>query len=207
MRTKALLLTAVLGAAGIANSLAQVYSVNAVGYINLDLGAGFHMIANQLDDKAGNSVKNILKDVPDGTFLYKYVGGAFTTLSKDFGEWDADIALAPGEGAFLKLPNAYKITLVGEVPQNADSNLAIAGGLSIISSKVPQAMDLSAAAFAFPAADGDFVYKWLPQLGTYATYSYDFGAWDTSPSIGVGEAFWVKKVAAATWTRNFNVNQ
>src|SRR5687767_13420891 len=34
MRTKTLLLTAALSAAGLASSMAQVYSVNAVGYVN-----------------------------------------------------------------------------------------------------------------------------------------------------------------------------
>ena len=41
MRTKTLLLTAALCAAGIATSKAQVYSVNAVGYVNTALVKAF----------------------------------------------------------------------------------------------------------------------------------------------------------------------
>ena len=46
MRTKTLLLTAALSAAGIATSMAQVYSANAVGYVNKLIPTGFSMIAN-----------------------------------------------------------------------------------------------------------------------------------------------------------------
>ena len=46
MRTKTLLLTAALAAAGVVSSMAQVYSVNSVGYVNLTLPNGFSMIAN-----------------------------------------------------------------------------------------------------------------------------------------------------------------
>ena len=49
MRTKTLVLAAVLSAAGIASSLAQaVYSVNVVGYINLTLKPGLNLITAQL---------------------------------------------------------------------------------------------------------------------------------------------------------------
>ena len=48
MRTKALLLTAALGLASVATSMAQaVYSVNVVGYINLTMKPGFNLVANQ----------------------------------------------------------------------------------------------------------------------------------------------------------------
>ena len=47
MRTKTLLLTAVLGIASAASSMAQaVYSVNVVGYVNLTLKRGFNAVAN-----------------------------------------------------------------------------------------------------------------------------------------------------------------
>src|SRR6266540_2582284 len=46
MRTKALFLTVALSAAGIATSMAQVYSVNAVGYVNQTVPHGYSMVAN-----------------------------------------------------------------------------------------------------------------------------------------------------------------
>ena len=80
MRTKTLLLTAVLSAAGLASSLAQgaVYSVNAVGYVNLTVPAGLSLIANPLD-ATDNTIANVLK-VPAGTQIYKFNGTGFTSM-------------------------------------------------------------------------------------------------------------------------------
>jgi hypothetical protein len=58
MRTKTLLLTAALAVAGLSSASAQVYSVNAVGYINLSLPKGFSMICNQLKASPDKQIKN-----------------------------------------------------------------------------------------------------------------------------------------------------
>src|SRR6267143_1772496 len=101
MRTKTLLLTAVLSAAGVASSLAQaVYSVNVVGYVNYPAKAPFSMIANPLNNTAGNTLNNILPSVPVGTTIYTWNGTAFVS-SVFFGTWSPDLTLAPGEGAFI----------------------------------------------------------------------------------------------------------
>ena len=61
MRTKTLLLTAALSAAGLLSASAQtaVYSVNIVGYINKTLGTGLSLIANQLNATPDNSVPTL----------------------------------------------------------------------------------------------------------------------------------------------------
>src|SRR5688500_4600203 len=59
MRTKTLLLTAALSAAGIATSMAQVYSVNAVGYVNTQLVPGFSLVSNPLNNTTGNTIQNL----------------------------------------------------------------------------------------------------------------------------------------------------
>src|ERR1043166_2369568 len=79
MRTKTLFLAAALSAAGLATSLAQssnVYSLNVVGYINLQLTNGFNLIANQLD-LDGTGTNNTLNtsigtNVPNLTRVYTY---------------------------------------------------------------------------------------------------------------------------------------
>ena len=50
MRTKTLLLTAFVGALGFTAAQAQVYSVNAVGYVNKSIPAGFSIVANPLNN-------------------------------------------------------------------------------------------------------------------------------------------------------------
>src|SRR5688572_12147371 len=73
MRTKTLLIAAALGGASIASSMAQVYSANAVGYVNLSLGAGYTIIANPLNG-TNNNLNTILPlpDSADGTQIYRF---------------------------------------------------------------------------------------------------------------------------------------
>src|SRR4051794_21316872 len=116
MRTKTLLLTAALSAAGALTSMAQVYSVNIVGYINLTVPKGFSMIANQLNaSKNGvqdNTLPSVLPVVPDNTTIYKfvttptahYVSSNYSPDNSDPSFWSVpSMALAPGEGAFISV--------------------------------------------------------------------------------------------------------
>ncbi len=208
MRTKTLLLTAALGAAGVATSLAQsVFSVNAVGYVNVDVPKGFSMIANPLDAGAGNNtIAKLLSAVPDGTVIYQFGATGFSVNTLDLGEWNApNNVLAPGGGAFIRSPSATKITFVGEVMQGNLSN-PIAAGFSIMSSQVPQSGKLDTD-LKFPAADGDSVYQFDNAANGYITHTLDLGEWSAgTPTPKVGEAFFVKAAKAAVWTRTFSVN-
>lgn len=213
MRTKTLLVTAALGAAGVASAVAQVYSVNAVGYVNMTVKPGFNTIANPLDAGAGNNTASkVLAGVPDGTTVYKYVAGSGYTIDSysDLFGWDnPDLGLAPGEGFFIQVPAGadVNLTFVGEVPQGDASNMSLPAGFALVSSKVPQAGKL-ATDLKYPATDGDTVYTYA-NPGGYTIYSFtDLFGWDPQePSVAVGQAFWSQKSAAASWTRNFSVNQ
>jgi hypothetical protein len=72
MRTKTLLLAAAAIAVGTAISMAQTYSQNIVGYVNMNCNAGFTTLANPLDGMnsdgtTNNSVTNILVNVLNNT--------------------------------------------------------------------------------------------------------------------------------------------
>jgi hypothetical protein len=209
MRTKTLLLTAALGAAGVASAVAQVYSVNAVGYVNTTAVPGYNLIANPLDAGAGNNtVAKLLTGVPDGSIVYTYSAtGGFALNTLDLGEWTAPNAtLEPGQGFFLRLSGAANVTVtfVGEVPQGTLSTPLVAG-FNLVSSKVPQA-GLVGTDLKLTVADGDTVYTFSPATG-YTIYTFDLAAWDPSePTIAVGQGIWVRKVAAGSWNRTFSVN-
>jgi len=214
MRTKTLVFTAALSAAGIATSMAQVYSVNAVGYVNKTIPAGkLALISNPLT-AADNTIGALFKGVPNGTQVYKYDGTAFITATYDdidnaFGpEAAAKTEVKPGEGVFVRNPTTsdLKITFVGEVPQGTLNN-PIPKGLSIRSSIVPQ--EGTAAELGLKGANGDQIFQYDSATGKYATSTFDDidNAW--SPALGklaVGEAFFIKAGAASTWTRDFKVN-
>jgi hypothetical protein len=213
MRTKTLLLTAVLAALGSASSLAQVYSVNAVGYINLSLRQGYNVMANQLNG-TNNKLGTLVPNAPDTTEAFKWDGAAqqFKSWVKITGVgWlgtDPEPDVNPGEAVILNLAAPLAVTLVGEVPQGQNLTVNLAAGYSLVSSIVPQSAALET--IGLPTADQDTVFI-LNATGAYDSWVFLTGVgWlgsiPGSPTPKVGEGFWMQKTAAAVWTRNFSVN-
>jgi hypothetical protein len=209
MRTKLILTTAAIGVAGSLGAFAQVYSVNAVGYINVTVPANsFALIANQLNT-GGNKVTEVLPTVAEGTIVFKYSAGAgFTPNGFEFGEWaNPNQVLAPGEGFFLRNNSAaeMKVTLVGEVPQGTLTT-PLVNGLNLVSSQVPQAGKL-VADLGFPAVEGDVIFQWAGTSYKPAN-GFEFGEWSGGePTVAVAEGFFVQKNGAGNWSRTFSVNQ
>jgi hypothetical protein len=221
MRTKTLLLTAVLSAAGVATSMAQVFSVNAVGYVNVKIPSGnkLALICNPLDAGAGNNtIANLFKGVPGGTQVYKFKsdGTGFVTATYDdidnaFLPADAAATtVEPGEGVFVRNTSANELTItfVGEVKQGKLDN-TYPKGLSIRSSMVPQAG--TAAELGFVGQNGDQIFQFDAATQGYSASTYD----DIDPaapwgpplkSLAVGEAFFLRAAQGGTWTRTFSVN-
>jgi len=207
MRTKTLLLTAAVIAAGMAASQAQVYSVNAVGYVNSALPFGFSLVANPLNT-TNNTIGVLLPTPPDFTTLYKWNESSqgFDIATYFLGAWDhPEYTLNPGEGAVVSAPSAFTITWVGEVMQGTLAN-TVPQNYSIRSSKVPQAGTLTALVFPQPN-EFDTLYKWNQTTQGYDIFTYFLGSWSPSePSIGVGESFFYSGTGTLNWTRTFSVN-
>jgi hypothetical protein len=192
--------------------MAQVYSVNAVGYVNTQLSPGFNLISNPLDNKSGNTVANLFgNQLPEDSIVYKFTNGSFTggIFTYQFGAWPAGASTAlvpPGEGVFVRVGAATTVTFVGDVPQGNLSN-PVPAGFSIRASQVPQ--EGTATALGFPAAEDDLIYQFDAANQRYFTPNQvQFGSFvPPLRPLKVGEAFFVRTAAAKNWTRTFNVNQ
>jgi hypothetical protein len=213
MRTQLILTTAALGLAGAIGAQAQVYSVNAVGYINVTVPAKkFAMVANQLN-AGGNTIPEVIPTAKDGTIVYKYVRnadgtGGYASSGFEFGEWsDKTLTLPPGAGFFVYNGDAaaQTMTFVGEVPQGTLTT-ALGVGLNQVASQVPQA-GLLQTVLGYPATDGDVVYRFDVATQNYIPSGVEFGSWSPAePAVAVAEGFFVSKAAAGNWTRTFSVN-
>jgi len=215
MRTKLLVAAAVL-AAGLATSMAQsnVYSQNVVGYINVNLPAGYTILANQLDlDGTGtnNTVNTVFgTNLPNNSIAYSFNGttydsSTYTTKSGWGGQVSqVNAALNGGRGVFVKVPSATTLTLVGNVKQGTLSQ-AYGTGFSLLGSQVPQA-GLIQTDLGFAPANNDIIYRFNPDQSGYTSSTYTTkGGWGTQPTLGVAEGFWLNTSTAGTWTRNFSV--
>jgi len=219
MRAKTLLLTAALSAVSIAAAVAQtVYSVNAVGYVNVTVPAGKFALLNNPLNQPTNSLAAVLPSVPNNTVVYVFdpTTGTFTQTTLRAGTWTgagASATLNPGQGFFIKNAGTsdMTVTFVGEVPQG--TNLTInfpKAGFYLVGSIVPQAGAVQTV-LGLPAVNGDKLYQFNPATQLYTTYTKRTGTTWTGgtgePNIGVAEAFFYQASAAGTWTRSFSVNQ
>ena len=227
MRTKTLVLTALgsLSALGLmAQTSTNVYSLNAVGYINVTIPPGFSIIADQLWASNGNAVSNILNDASglyDFVSIYTWNGSQFNNDTALAGSTPANwenggtIALNPGVGAWIQNPNTTNLTVtfVGTVPQGTNT-VALSTGFNLISSPVPQSGFVSTDLGLTNMSDFDSVYVYTPGSGFFAPSflpgsgsGYQNGWSPSEPTVNVGEGFWYQATAAINWTRVFSVNQ
>jgi hypothetical protein len=231
MRIKALVMMAAVAVAGAATSYGQVYSQNAVGYVNISVPTGLSIAANPLEGT--NNELNTVLLMPDtlaGVFMHRYDSVAETfltytyagTVAGWFGPAGAPTTLDPGEGVFLEnfgAPGTH--TFVGEVLQGALSN-PLAGPLQLLASQVPQALPLGEPGqpntLEFGGLAGDTIFTWnevaqgYNGAETYAGAGVGWfgpsGAGGPGPTIPVGKGFWLQRLTGtpSSWDRNFSVN-
>jgi hypothetical protein len=225
MRTKALILTAALGLAGAASSMAQaVYSVNVVGYINLSMAPGFNLVANQLKASPNNSLNNVLPSVALESQVLKFVNNNYTTDIFDGSAWldnntgnASTTTVSPGEGFFFFNPNAAAatVTLVGEVTTGNNLSVALGAGFTLASSIVPQAIALDPVNGFQDVTEMQYLTFNSGTQNYNTTLINDGSNWlnnetgdpvaDPVPAVGQG-FFIFNPGAAVSWTRNFNPN-
>lgn len=221
MRTKTLLLTAAISAAGILASMAAgVTSVNVVGYININVPKGFSFLADQLKS-SDDTVKSVLSAPPVGTVIYGWNGGfsanGYGTFFPDTGDpadlvWDnPDQHLALGSGVLVFAPSAFTVTFVGEVAQG-NLSTTLSKGFNFASSQVPQAGGMQSVLGYAPHV-GDVVYTWSAGFSAngFGTFFPDTNdpadlVWDSGePVLAVGDAVLLFSKDGQSWDRNFVV--
>jgi len=229
MRTKTTLLGAAILAAGALSSMAQsnVFSLNIVGYYTVPLTNGYTLMANQLD-LDGTGTNNTLPSVfgtnlPNLTKVLAFSGGGFVSSTYIAGTHSftgptntVNIALQPGFGVFVQVPNAAtapSLTLVGNVLGTTGVtntfHTAYGTGFTILASKVPVSGGVTTNLGLVPAANLDSLQQWNPATQSYApkhTWLSGSSSWTGGqPVPNVGEAFFFNAHVASNWTQSFIV--
>jgi hypothetical protein len=236
MRTKTMLLSALLGAIGSVSAMAQnVYSLNAVGYINVTAPVGFSIISCPLfTSDPSNTVGTLFPNGANqlkGSAVYQYNTAtgfynsdqASTKLANNNGytngwEFGGTITVLPGQAVFFDNNTAAPVTFtfVGTVPSGSLTN-PIVTGFNLIGSILPASGDLvtnSLTSFTNPVS-GDTVYFYDNASGFYDSYGYTKkNGWQSSgsaadPSVPtVGEGFFYNTASAGiSWVENYSVSQ
>lgn len=210
MRTKTLALSTMVSALGAATSLVaqtNVYSLNAVGYINVTMQPGYSIITCPLICSPDNTLNTVLNNSAAAgtpyanTTIYAFTGGVgYTAIEtgnpasygSGWGNGGSDISLTPGSSVFFFNPNAIgsginmTATFVGTVPQGSLTN-ALVPGYNLVASIVPVSGDLvTNSVTAFSGASyplqADFIYFFNPNsVGSaqvgYVQDAYSYGSW------------------------------
>jgi len=171
MRTKTLALSAVLGLLGSASLMAQstnVYSINAVGYINVTLYPGYNLITCPLVCSPDNTLNTLLNNTNgqyqigsgrtlSGAIVFQYINGvgyvagdsAKSTVAPGGWAGGGTNTILPGQAIWFLSPVAFggsnmSATFVGQVPQTGAYNLTntLYPGYNLVGSAVPMSGDL-----------------------------------------------------------------
>jgi hypothetical protein len=215
MRTKTLLLTAAVAAAGVASTMAQVYSVNTVGYVNVVAkGGGLTLLANPLDDGT-NTLSTILAALPNKSAVQTWTGAGFTGASKVAGVWTPNPAIAVGQGFFVSLPAGADVTntFVGTVVPNSGSSVtsSLPAGFSLVGTILPVSGALSdpnapgALNLGASLPNKSSIQSWNNAVtpNVYIGSSKVAGTWTPNQTINPGQGFFVNTPAGgATWVQS-----
>jgi hypothetical protein len=221
MQFKKFFFQAALGVAMVMSSDGQVFSTNAVGYVNTVVPAhGMTLISNPLF--AGeNTIAELFTDAAAesarGLTVYKFIPGdspryKIFNFDAESGTWTGDDAMTettePGEGVFVRnpAPVSVTITFVGAILQG-DLKNPIPAGLSIKSSMVPQ--DGTLTELGYVPSPGDQIYQFDVKTQKYyvSTFDPEFHEFDTPlKRLHTGEAVFIRSVNGGSWDRTFFVN-
>ncbi|MCO5051836.1 MAG: hypothetical protein M9920_05990 [Verrucomicrobiae bacterium] len=214
MRTKTILAAAAFIAAGALYSTAQsnVYSLNIVGYVNVQLEANkLALVSNPLIPTDGNNdINNTFKladGSSDGSQAFVWNTGTASWVSTEWIDglgWTDAINVGLGEVAFINPSSNQTITFVGEVATGTTTT-TLGSGLSLVGSKIPVA---GPAPGSSVGNDGDSVFTWSGNSWNSFEYIGGFG-WtsddENGPSVGVAEGFFYNNTGAAlTWSTTLN---
>lgn len=179
---------------------APVPSKNIVGYVKVDLLANqFSLLSNpfnQVDGSVPTVSKVLGNQVPNNTTVYTWTGAAYgQSIKFPFGWSDANLAMGPGAGWWVKAPAATTVLIMGEVPDaNAAKN--ITAGNNLLGYPFPVEKTLKASGLA-GAPNNTTAFFWNGAAYTQAT-RFPFG-WTPDETMGLAEGFWLISQSAFAW--------
>lgn len=174
---------------------------------------GIELVANQLDNPAGNSIPVLFDGVPSNTRVISLTtNGILVTNLFNGSVWTTPSTTLPvGSAMFVQSPSTNAITnsFWGTIRQGALA-LSAPVGYSLAASPIPEATDM--VRMEFPAIDFEETYEWNPVSQNYANWIFYYegtwydGAVNPDPgSFAIGDGFLLQTYEAKNWVRNFSV--
>lgn len=228
MKTKTLVLAAAALTACALSASAQsnVYSLNIVGYVNVPVNAaptpgtdGFTLVANPLDNGAGNISSNLVPaGLPTASKIWVFdpTTGYNFANKKSTGAWGSAFAIPPGTGYFISHSNniAYTNTYVGNVPGSVPGSLTNdltfgTTGFKLVGSIYPiggNATNTGSNTINLPSSlpTGSKIWVFDTVTGYNFANKKSTGAWGSTFTLNVGQGFFINNPSntPAQWIQN-----
>jgi len=204
MRTKTILLSALLGALGSVSAMAQtnVYSLNAVGYINATLEPGYTILSCPLIASPDNTIATLLNNTNaqyqsglKKAEVFQFTGGGYSAedtagAANAPSGWQAGgvITINPGQAVFFYNPTSSNMfaTFVGTVPTGSLTN-TLSPGYNLVGSIVPATGDIvTNSIMNFTNAQRlDYVYTFDSDINPATSAQFGYSEQDVfSPAAG-----------------------
>jgi hypothetical protein len=232
MRTKTIVLSALLGALGSVSVMAQtnVYSLNVVGYISVTMAPGYNIITCPLIASPDNTIATLLNNTNaqyqsgarSAAQVFQFTGGTYSasdtaSAGNAPSGWagDGTITINPGQAVFFYNPTATNMsaTFVGTVPTGLMTN-ALAPGYNLVGSIVPVTGDIvtnSISDFTNGASSGrssDQIFTYAPGVG-YSVNTYTGSGWGGGDPVltNAYEGFFFVNAFSTTnyWVEDYTV--
>jgi hypothetical protein len=230
MRTKTMLVSALLGTLGSVAVMAQsnVYSLNVVGYVNAIIPPGWSVVTCPLNCSPDNSLNTLLNNANNAYWVKHFsvvvagwTGGGYnandSTVSGGWGN-GGTMTINPGTAVFINNPFPTNLTptWVGSVPTGSQTN-TLSVGYNLVGSTIPVTGDLVTNTISTlnTGVWGDIVSVWDPVgQGFNINYSYlKSGSWSpgnpTPTNVCEGFFYYVAGThngnSAEHWVENFSL--
>ncbi len=173
----------------------EVYSPNTVGYIRIDLQADQWSLVgiafNQLEDGSAR-LADVLgtSGFHNGTEVMAWDGVGYASSSFFMGTWSGDIELRRGQGFWIKAPADMELYIMGEVPEEEETDFDINEGLHLISAPYPVIIDLNDEEHLTTVPlSGDQIF-YIGDSPGYVSMSYFMGSWSGAGILEPGKGYW-----------------
>jgi hypothetical protein len=225
MRTKTMLLSALLGTLGSVSLMAQstnVYSLNAVGYINVTVQPGYNIVSCPLIASPDNTLNTLLPNTAGQYKKWQFWGFSPSSgYKEEIGQatsWSVGglSTLNPGQAGWLFNPgaNPSNVTFVGTVPSGSLTNTLVASSFNLVSSILPTSGDLLTNPLMnfTTATKKDQVWQFTAGTGggfkETVLLPSGWSAGDPQEAtVGGGFFYFNASTAANNWVESFSVGQ
>ena len=173
---------------------------NIVGYINIPVYSGNNLIANQLDDGAGDLLNSVLTNgvLAGSTFseLDPTTHQLMAASVFNGSSWSIDYVLGPnGTGGVLNSPGSSTVTTVGTVLYyNLNTGFTYvppnrSPGLYLLADGAPRSPSTFEDIIGRGPLNGDFVETLNGATQTYSIDTFENGIWDHgTPALQPGQS-------------------